>query len=302
MSDLQRQDRPPICDYEGSDYQTSFWDQGHRKYEDRVEEVALRRLMPRSGKLLLELGAGAGRNTLRYTGFERIVLLDYSLSQLRQAQERLGRGGRYLYVAGDIYRLPFVSRLFDTATMIRTLHHLADPENALTEIRRTLKPQAVFILEYANKRNIKAIFRYLTRQQTWNPFHRESIEFAPLNFDFHPKSVRTWLQSARFDIGNQLTVSHFRMDFLKKTLPLELLVGMDSIAQWTGSLWQLTPSVFVRSRAAGSPSEEPVEGFFRCAECGQTLIDANEEHFTCAACGSAWACDDGIYDFRSPRK
>jgi len=31
---------PPVCDYEGSDYQTSFWDKGGREYEDRTEAIA----------------------------------------------------------------------------------------------------------------------------------------------------------------------------------------------------------------------------------------------------------------------
>ena len=79
-------DRPPVCDYEGSDYQTTFWEQGERDYEDQAEAVALKRLLPVSGKLLLEIGAGAGRNTPRYNGFERIVLLDYSRTQLQQAR------------------------------------------------------------------------------------------------------------------------------------------------------------------------------------------------------------------------
>jgi hypothetical protein len=37
---------PAICDYEGSDYQERFWDQADRVYEDRVESIALRRLLP----------------------------------------------------------------------------------------------------------------------------------------------------------------------------------------------------------------------------------------------------------------
>ncbi|MCC6957481.1 MAG: class I SAM-dependent methyltransferase, partial [Anaerolineales bacterium] len=89
-------ERPPVCDYEGSDYQTAFWEQGDRAYEDQVEALALRRLLPKAGKLLLELGAGAGRNTPRYSHFERVVLLDYSRTQLEQAQARLGRGERYV--------------------------------------------------------------------------------------------------------------------------------------------------------------------------------------------------------------
>jgi ubiquinone/menaquinone biosynthesis C-methylase UbiE len=101
MSDTKQ---PPICDYEGSDYQTRFWEKGGREYEDRCESIALKRLLPKKGKLLLELGAGAGRNTLRYHGFERVVLLDYSRSQLKQAQELLGNSDRFIYVAADIYR------------------------------------------------------------------------------------------------------------------------------------------------------------------------------------------------------
>src|SRR5450759_5273303 len=120
---MQEEKRPPVCDYEGSDYQSRFWETGGRDYEDRCEAIALKRLLPRRGSLMLELGAGAGRNTLRYRGFDRVVLLDYSRSQLKQAQERLGASDSYIYVAADIYRLPFVVGLFDASTMIRTLHH-----------------------------------------------------------------------------------------------------------------------------------------------------------------------------------
>ena len=111
---------PPVCNYEGSDYQQSFWEQGGREYEDRAEAIALKRMLPPSGKLMLELGAGAGRNTPRYAGFERIVLLDYSTTQLAQAQQRLGRSEQYIYVAADVYRLPFRQHQFDAATHLHT--------------------------------------------------------------------------------------------------------------------------------------------------------------------------------------
>ena len=42
-------DSPPVCDYEGSDYQARFWEDQGREYEDRVERIALRRLMPAGG-------------------------------------------------------------------------------------------------------------------------------------------------------------------------------------------------------------------------------------------------------------
>lgn len=293
---------PPICDYEGSNYQTSFWDHGERIYEDRVEAIALSRLLPPSGKLLLELGAGAGRNTPRYRNFELVVLLDYSRSQLQQARQRLGDDERYLYVAADVYRLPFLPGLFDVATMIRVLHHMADAPLALQQVRQVLRPEAIFILEYANKRNLKAILRYVFRRQKWNPFTTEPIEFAALNFDFHPNAVRGWLNEAGFSIERQLTVSHFRIGLLKRIVPLSILVGLDSLAQWSGNAWQLTPSVFVRSRAVAGPPATPLPAsplqFFRCIQCHHTPLDPAPEFLACPACGTQYSIREGIYDFR----
>ena len=169
---------PPICDYEGSDYQTSFWDKGGRAYEDRTEAIALQRLLPKKGRLLLELGAGAGRNTPRYHGFDRVILLDYSRTQLEQAQQRLGQSAKYFYVAADVYRLPFVDALFDGVTMIRLLHHVADVPRALLQVKNVMRPGGTFILEFANKLNLKAIFRYWLGRQKWSPFTLEPVEFA----------------------------------------------------------------------------------------------------------------------------
>jgi SAM-dependent methyltransferase len=294
--------RPPVCDYEGSDYQTRFWEKGGREYEDRVEAIAIKRLLPPDGKLLLELGAGAGRNTQRYQGFERVVLLDYSRTQLKQAQERLGRSDRYIFVAADIYRLPFVSGLFDTATMIRTLHHMADAPAALRRVRDVLQPGGSFILEYANKCNLKSILRYAFHRQTWNPFTLEPVEFAPLNFDFHPRAVHAWLGENGFKIERTLAVSYFRTRLLKNVIPTSLLTGVDALIQWTGAFIQLSPSIFLKARASGSGGsmEGPgdITGYFKCPECGHSpLLDEGQE-LICSSCNRKWKLSDGIYDFR----
>ena len=240
---------PPICSYEGSDYQERFWDQGDRAYEDLTEAIALRRLLPVRGSRVLELGAGAGRHSRRYERFDRVVLLDYARSQLQQAQRRLGEADRYAYVVADVYRLPFAPGCFDSATMIRTIHHLVEPGLALRQVRRVLASGATFILEFANKCNLKAILRWLTRRQHWNPFDKAPIEFAPLNYNFHPASVRAWLRAAQFGVRRQLTVSHFRLGWLKRLIPTRMLVAADSALQWSGAWIQWAPSVFVQSIA-----------------------------------------------------
>lgn len=294
------ENKPGVCDYEGSDYQQRFWENADRQYEDQVEAIAIRRLLPPGGKCLLEVGAGAGRNTPRYAGFEKIVLLDYSATQLQQAQERLGRGDNLIFVAADVYRLPFAPGVFDAATMIRTLHHMAEPELALGEVRQSLASHAYFLLEYANKRNLKAIARYLLRRQDWNPFDRQPVEFAALNFDFHPAAVRGWLNNLGFDIERQLTVSHFRLPLLKKLLPLRWLVGLDAQAQLSGDLWQFTPSVFVGMRVPGDPPIEPAPHFWRCPACRSLDLTAVPAGLQCVGCGATWALRDGIYDFKTP--
>lgn len=290
-------DTPPVCNYEGSDYQTSFWDKGGRAYEDACEAIALKKLLPPHGDHLLELGAGAGRNTPRYTSYHKVTLLDYSRTQLLQARQRLGDSPRLTFVAADIYHLPFVNDAFDGATMIRTLHHMADAPQALNEIRRVLALDAAFILEFANKRNWKSMLRYWLKKQSWSPFTLQPEEFAALNFDFHPKAVSQWLKTAGFKVEKTLTVSHFRVGLLKRTIPAPILAALDSALQWTGSFAQFTPSVFVRSQAVSGGNQLKAEGFFACPACGAALKNT-PPFITCPNCGHTYPVTDGIYDFR----
>lgn len=290
--------RPPICDYEGSDYQERFWDRGDRGYEDGAEAAALRRLLPSTGRFLLEVGAGAGRNTPRYGGYKRIALLDYSLTQLQEAQRRLGRDERYLYVAADVYRLPFALGVFDTATMIRTFHHMAEPQAALSSVGEVLARDASLIMEYANKRNLKAILRWLVRAQRWDPFDPAPIEFAELNFNFHPKRVREWLSEAGFELERELAVSLFRLALLKRLVPSRALVALDSALQPSGRWLLLSPSVFLRARALGPPNSRQFDSFWRCPVCKSLQLDQNSEGLLCHNCGRKWPLRDGIYDFR----
>lgn len=296
---------PPVCNYEGSDYQQSFWEQGGRQYEDLAEGIAFKRMLPKNGKLMLELGAGAGRNTPRYAGFDRIVVLDYSTTQLAQAQEKLGHSEKYIFVAADIYRLPFLDSAFDAATMIRALHHMADAPKALAQVRNVLQPQAIFILEFANKLNLKAILRYLFCRQTWNPFTLEPVEFVKLNFDFHPKAIRNWLTNLGFDIEKTLTVSHFRLGILKRLIPARWLATLDGIFQLSGRFFQLTPSVFVKAivKEQGEQTPPPANliELFKCPECGSGNLADKKDHLLCPSCKAEWAVQDGVYDFREKR-
>jgi SAM-dependent methyltransferase len=291
---------PPVCDYEGSDYQVRFWEGGGRDYEDRVERVALRRLMPPRGKTLIEIGAGFGRLADEYRGYDKVVLFDYSRTLLREAQAHLGNDPRFIYVAGNWYCMPFVAGLFETIVQVRTLHHAADVPAVFNQLFRVARPQATYVLEFASKHHLKAMLRYWTGRQDWSPFSQEPEEFVELNYDFHPRWIREQLTEAGFAPGRTLTVSHYRMAVLKRAVPIPLLVAMDSLSQLTGDWWQLTPSVFIQNRHL-SPGETADPGmFFACPECQAPLEASGSTILDCSGCLRGWRFEDGLYDFKEP--
>jgi ubiquinone/menaquinone biosynthesis C-methylase UbiE/uncharacterized protein YbaR (Trm112 family) len=287
-----------ICDYEDSTYRTDFWEGQGREYEDLAERIALRKLLSPDGDLLMEIGAGFGRLADLYSGYRKVVLLDYSKSMLRQAQERLGRDERYIYVAANLYNLPFVDRLFSMTVTVRVLHHVQDIPAAFCEIWRVSAPAGHYILEYANKRHLKAILRYALRRQQWNPFALEPIEFAKLNYDFHPAWMGARLQETGFAIEKQLTVSYFRHPLVKRLVSPELLAAVDGSFQWTASLWRLSPSIFVRARAEKEYLPAELQGFFRCPACHSPQLAEMDQTLDCPDCHRKWPIDDGIYDFK----
>jgi hypothetical protein len=101
-------------------------------------------------------------------------------------------------------------------------------------------------------------------------------------------------------LERQLTVSHFRINFLKRTIPTGLLVFFDSILQPTGALWQFTPSVFTRN-ITGKDSAGTAEGFFQCPACGNALPEKETggAKLQCQSCNKTYPILDGIYDFRN---
>lgn len=293
---------PPICDYEGSNYQTDFWAGKGRDYEDAVERMALRRLLPASSRRFAEFGAGYGRLTDELAHYDQVVLIDYSRSMLQQAQAHLGRSERFLYVAADINTLPFAENAFDAATLIRVIHHSADPLTTLKSIRSTLTDAATFVLEFANKRNLKSIVRYLSRRQSWSPFDRASVEFVKLNFDFHPAAMRNWLRQAGFTAGPTLAVSMLRIDALKRRLPLRTLTRLERLIQPTGRLFPLSPSVIVgckTTEGAGRMPVVPLDSLFVNPNLRTSTLQRDGEALVCPQTGTRWPIRDGIYDFKS---
>ncbi|MFO7741337.1 MAG: class I SAM-dependent methyltransferase [Anaerolineae bacterium] len=140
---------------------------------------------------------------------------------------------------------------FDTVTIVRTLHHAADVPRVLRGTAEILAPGGTLVLEFANKRNLKAMMRYAVGRQAWSPWDRKPVEFVELNFDFHPAWVEEELRKVGLVVKERRAVSTLRLGVLKRAVPTRVLVGLDRACQRVGGVVPVSPSVFVRCEAEG---------------------------------------------------
>jgi ubiquinone/menaquinone biosynthesis C-methylase UbiE len=294
---------PRVIDYEGSKYSTEFWSPA-REYEDRAERIAIQAMLPPQGGQLIDIGAGAGRLGDLYLGYDEVILMDYARSTIFEARDRWGHDPRFKFVAADLYTLPFVEGAFDSVVMIRVIHHIVDVPRALQNIRAAMKPAGLFVFEFANKRNLKAIARYAVRKQTWSPFDQKPIEFVELNFDFHPDWMKQQLRQVGFTIRQARSVSTFRVSALKRLLGAKRLASIDGVLQRPFAPLAISPSMFVLCSppldASRHQGKKLGDETFACPTCRVPLpVHPTNDELRCAN-GHRWSTREGIYDFKTP--
>lgn len=110
-----------------------------RASEARRIEALARLLAPRAGERLMDLGCGSGWLAARCcrTGAE-VHAVDVAPRGVAAVRRRFPEVSRF-HVA-DVYRLPFRPSSFDALVLSEVLEHLAEPDRALAEIRRVLRP------------------------------------------------------------------------------------------------------------------------------------------------------------------
>lgn len=296
----------PVIDYEGSQYKSDFWLGQGRGYEDATERRALKRLLPAHGGRVAEIGAGFGRLADLYAGYEQVILFDYSRTLLQDAVAKWGSDPRFIFVAGNIYQLPLATGVLDSLVMVRVMHHLADVPLALQQLARLLHSHSVAVLEYANKRNLKALLRWTIGQQAWSPLALEPIEFVELNFDFHPVWMKAQFSNAKLVVKEQLAVSHFRLPPLKRVISPEQLAQFDEWLFAAGGRYPLAPSVFIQAmtaaphlRRAVSADVAEIAKLFRCPQCNAEAFSfVSATQLVCGACHRHYAQKNGIWDFK----
>ncbi|HKZ23516.1 MAG TPA: class I SAM-dependent methyltransferase [Thermoplasmata archaeon] len=96
------------------------------------------------GLSLLDIGGGGGSATVRFAeGCDRIVVAEPDRRKLRYGARR-NPSVRFVRATADA--LPFAGGAFDRVSGVVSLHHVENPDRALREIRRTLRPGGRLVL------------------------------------------------------------------------------------------------------------------------------------------------------------
>jgi SAM-dependent methyltransferase len=103
------------------------------------------------GKKVLDAscGVGYGLEILAGGGAESVTGVDVSAEAIAAAQERFGKFAAEL-VEADLRKLPFEDDSFDAVVSFETIEHVEEPEKALDELRRVLRPDGVLVISSPN--------------------------------------------------------------------------------------------------------------------------------------------------------
>lgn len=89
---------------------------------------------------ILELACGSGQLSLRLSTHVQLwEATDFSENMIREAKKK-SCSGRLHFSVQDATNLPYADSSFDAVVIANTLHIMPNPERALSEIRRVLKP------------------------------------------------------------------------------------------------------------------------------------------------------------------
>ena len=145
--------------------------------------------------LTIDLGCGAGTYVRLLAGEgHRAIGLDYSRPTLARAVAADPRR-QGTYLAGDSYAMPFREATADLIVSIGVLQALGDPERALGEMARVLRPGGALVVEVLNSRALAARAHHLAAVCRRLP---ERVRV------YDPRQVTRWLSDRGLEVARRV--------------------------------------------------------------------------------------------------
>lgn len=153
--------------------------------------ATLRAVDPRPGERILDVAAGTGASSAAYAKHgASVVAVDFSPGMIEEGRKR---HPKVEFVEADAEKLPFGDDEFDVATISFGLRNVNNPQQALAEMYRVLKPGGrVVICEFSKPP--AAIIRagynvYLKRVM---PVIARMASSNPAAYSYLMESIREW--------------------------------------------------------------------------------------------------------------
>ncbi|MGA3087643.1 MAG: class I SAM-dependent methyltransferase [Terriglobales bacterium] len=120
-----------------------------------ITEKTMRRMAPRAGERILDLGCGSGWATRLLArlvadgpeGAGQVVGVDISDAMVRDARRAAKDFDNVMFVVGSAAQIPWEENFFDKVLSVESFYYYPDQERALAELFRVMAPHGrLFIL------------------------------------------------------------------------------------------------------------------------------------------------------------
>jgi ubiquinone/menaquinone biosynthesis C-methylase UbiE/DNA-binding transcriptional ArsR family regulator len=198
------------------------WERIRKSYfDDRVASLAIEKLLPRN-LVLADVGCGTGSLTFELARFARKVIgVDLSQEMLRRARE-LAKEKKLANVdlrPGDALKLPITTHGVDAAFCVMVLHFVADPQKAIAELCRIVRPGGSIVL-----------VDLVQHKQEWM---RQQMAHRWLGFDRNAIEASFRAEGAE-GVDYELTGSYAGEKMVRNgNQPVEIFVARASLAKMT---------------------------------------------------------------------
>lgn len=169
------------------------WDQLQTTFfSDAVRDHAIAAAGVLPGKLAADIGAGTGFITKGLISLGvRVIAVDQSPAMLGALQKKFGASGLVEIRVGSGDAIPIEDGTVNYAFANMYLHHVEDPQRAITEMARILKPAGTLVITDLDEHEVE----FLRTE------HRDRL------LGFQRRDVRKWLEHAGLEYADVLSTN-----------------------------------------------------------------------------------------------